>query len=56
MNNNRRVYRRHWVRNMGFERKQEMSHKSTLKDQFDRGENAHGPRFVQTPLPAMLHR
>jgi hypothetical protein len=40
---------------MGFEQNQEMSENSALKDQFDCGEKAHESRFVQTPVPSMLH-
>jgi hypothetical protein len=49
------IQHRHWVCNMGFEQNQEMSENSALKDQFDCGEKAHESRFVQTPVPSMLH-
>ena len=45
----------HWVCSMGFGQNRELSEISTLKDQFDCGEKAHESRFVQTPMPSMLH-
>lgn len=40
---------------MEFEQNQEMSENSALKDQFEFEEKAHESRFVQTPMPTMLH-